>query len=97
MGWLAKKPANYGGEFFDPAPQAVAPGSWMFDLKSRDLIYVPDRTEYFIPGRDGIKWVRYHTRLLYERPPREGGNGNRIVVGVVLEPVESYRWFERRL
>jgi hypothetical protein len=40
MTWLQQKPRNYAGEYYDPTPGAVAPGHWMFDLKSRDLIYV---------------------------------------------------------
>ncbi len=97
MNWLAKKPPNYAGEFFDPALQAIARGSWAFDLKSRDLIYRVDHAEHFAPGKDGIQWVRYHVRPIYERSREAGGKESRIVAGIVLEPVASYRWFERRL
>ncbi len=97
MSWLVKRPANYAGEFFAPTPRTVAPGSWMFDLKSRDLIYLVDRSEYFNPGKDGVKWVRYHANLIYERSPGAGGKESQTIAGVVLEPVEPYLWFERRL
>lgn len=97
MNWLARKPANYEGEFYDPTPQSVPAGSWMFDLKSRELIYVVDRSEYFTPGRDGVKWVRYRVNLVYEDAPGEGAKGNRAIAGAVIEPVESYVWFDRRL
>lgn len=43
MKWLAKQPRNYAGEFYDPAPGSVAPGNWVFDLRSRELIYMLDR------------------------------------------------------
>jgi prepilin-type N-terminal cleavage/methylation domain-containing protein len=94
MDWLVRKPGNYAGEFFDPAQQAVAPGNWVFDLKSRNLIYVVDRGEFFTPGRDGVKWVRYHVNLVYDR---EGDKGKQTLAGAVFEPVESYRWFDGRL
>jgi general secretion pathway protein G len=92
VGWLQQKPKNYAGEFFDPAPQTVAPGSWLFDLKSRDLIYVPTRGEYLTAGKDGKKWIRFHVRLAYEAAV--GGGGRKELASTVFEPVEPYRWFE---
>ncbi len=95
MSWLQKKPRNYAGEFYDPSPTAVAPGRWMFDLKSRDLIYVVDRSDHFTPGRDGGKWIRFHTQLQYE--PALGGSaqqGKKELVGTLLVPTETYRWFD---
>jgi prepilin-type N-terminal cleavage/methylation domain-containing protein len=94
VNWLQKKPLNYAGEFFDPAPQAVESGSWIFDLKSRDLVYVMRNANYFKPGKDGRKWIRFHvaveheaTRLpsLKKTPPE--------LTGIVFEPVERYSWF----
>ena len=85
MNWLQQKPKNYAGEFFDPTPKTVAPGQWMFDLKSRDLIYVLDRSEYFTPGKDGQKWIRFHVKLEYE--PR----GARRQKGACLDFVRADR------
>lgn len=97
MDWLAKKPANYEGEFYNPTPQSAAPGSWIFDLKSRELVYLIDRSEYFTPGKDGVKWIRYRITLVYEDVPGDGGKAGRVVAGAVLEPADSYLWFDRRL
>jgi prepilin-type N-terminal cleavage/methylation domain-containing protein len=97
MNWLARKPSNYEGEFYKPTPQSVPPGSWMFDLKSRDLIYIVERGEYFTPGKDGVKWVRYHVKLIYEDTPVGDSKANRPVSGAIIEPVETYLWFDRRL
>lgn len=97
MTWLQQKPRNYAGEYFDPTPNAVAPGSWMFDLKSRDLVYIVDHADYFTPGKDGKKWVRFHTRLLYE-PMLGGGEkaqDKKELVGTLLEPTDSYHWFDK--
>jgi general secretion pathway protein G len=88
--WLQKKPENYAGEFFDPKPDTVAPGHWMFDLKSRDLIYVLDRSEYFTPGKDGQKWIRFRVKLEFE----SGIKGKKELAATLFEPAVPYRWFD---
>ncbi len=94
MNWLQKKPRNYSGEFYDPTPLAVESGNWVFDLKSRDLVYVIRNANYFKPGKDGQKWIRFHvgvtreaSRLpsLQDAPPE--------LTGVQFGPVEPYSWF----
>lgn len=95
MNWLSKKPHNYAGEFYDPTPRSVAPGNWVFDLKSRELIYVVDRGEHFVPGKDGNKWVRYHVRAAYEQIPANQGKKEKVLTGILFEPVEPYEWFGR--
>ena len=92
MNWLQRKPANYSGELYDPTPSSVAPGNWVFDLKSRDLVYVLNRSEHFVPGKDGEKWVRYHVHMDYEPAP---GGGAASLAGLVFEPVAPYQWFGR--
>lgn len=94
MNWLQKKPRNYAGEFYGPAPLAVEAGNWVFDLKSRDLIYVVRNAHYFKPGKDGRKWVRFHVVLDYE-PPRlpSQPNASPDLAGALFAPVEPYSWF----
>lgn len=94
MNWLQKKPHNYAGEFYEPTPLTVAPGNWMFDLKSRNLIYVPGNTNHFTPGRDGKRWIRYHVAVYYEPsrlPSLQAAPAE--LTGIVLQPVEPYVWF----
>lgn len=92
--WLQKKPSNYAGEFYDPDPAGVKPGSWAFDLKSRNLIYVPNNSSYFNPGKDGKKWVRFHVVLNYEQPLQPSLQHEAASLsGVLFEPVEPYSWF----
>jgi general secretion pathway protein G len=94
MDWLQRKPPNYAGEFYDPEPAAVEPGNWVFDLKTRDLVYVPNRANYFKPGKDGWKWARFHVVLDYERPLHPSMRHEPAgLTGVVFEPVEPYAWF----
>lgn len=95
MKWLQKPPPNYAGEFYDPSPRAVAPGTWVFDLKSRDLIYVLNRADYFTPGSQGHKWIRFHTRFLYDPVvSRDGATVGKELSGTVFEPREPYSWMD---
>jgi prepilin-type N-terminal cleavage/methylation domain-containing protein len=94
MNVLQKKPRNYAGEFYDPTPQAVAPGSWMFDLKTRDLIYVVGEGNYFRPGKDGRKWIRFHVALSYTKSLLPSLHDEPAeLTGLLFEPVEPYTWF----
>jgi general secretion pathway protein G len=94
MNFLQKQPRNYSGQFYDPTPRAIAPGNWMFDLKSRDLIYVVGESNYFKPGKDGRKWIRFHVVLSYttSRVPSLQ-NKPADLTGLLFEPVEPYSWF----
>lgn len=93
MNWLQRKPRNYAGEFFDPAQKSVPPGHWVFDLKSRDLIYNVDRAEYFKPGKDGKRWIRFHVQLGYE-PVLGRPKSGKELTSTVFEPTEPYHWLE---
>ncbi|OGQ58880.1 MAG: hypothetical protein A3J24_07790 [Deltaproteobacteria bacterium RIFCSPLOWO2_02_FULL_53_8] len=94
MNWLQQKPLNYAGEFHDLTPLTVESGNWVFDLDSRNLIYIPRVADNFKPGKDGRQWIRYHVVVNYESPhllslqdaPRE-------LTGILFEPVEPYSWF----
>lgn len=93
MNWLQQKPQNYAGEYYDPGPAAVAPGNWMFDLKTHDLIYVLDRNDSFSPGKDGKKWIRFHIQLGYE-PSLGRAESGRELATTLFVPVEPYHWLE---
>jgi general secretion pathway protein G len=90
---LMRPPKNYVGEFNGLAIELIPPGNWGFDLKSRELIYIPFRTLHFQPGKGGKKNVRFRARLEYGTV--RGGSKNRAgkeVTGVAIEPVEPYQW-----
>lgn len=94
MNWLQKKPNNYSGEFYDPTPLAVESGNWVFDLKSHNLVYVVRNANYFKPGKDGKKWIRFHVVTYYEAsrlPSLQAAPPE--LTGAVFEPVEPYSWF----
>ncbi len=90
INWLDDKPPNYVGEFFDPALDTIAPGNWAFDLKSRDLIYVPDNTRNISFAGDGKKWLRFRVKLEQEGAKDTTGKGS--VISASFEPVAPYRW-----
>ncbi len=91
--WLQKLPKNYAGEFYAPSPSAVPPGSWVFDLKTHELIYVLDQSQHFVPGKEGEKWIRFHINVQYEKVVRGGVEEGKELVGTVFEPKEKVSWF----
>ena len=91
--WLQKMPPNYMGEYYDPSPRSVAPGNWMFDLKSRELIYIPNQSDNFTPGPDGNKWIRFHVKLGYEPMLGKPESGKELTT-TLFEPVAPYHWLD---
>jgi general secretion pathway protein G len=88
---LAEKPDNYAGEFYDPAAGALVRGKWVFDLKTRDLIYLPEHEGHLtIAGKGESKWLRY--RVTLKQRPEQGKPARKIFTGITFEPVEVYRW-----
>ena len=94
MNWLLKKPSNYAGELYDPTPQSVESGNWVFDLRTRDLVYLLRNDGHFKPGRDGKSWIRFHVAVPYEpsRLPSQQ-NAPSELTGILFEPVAPYSWF----
>ena len=94
INWLQKQPRNYSGEFYDPTPLTVESGNWLFDLKSRDLVYVARNADNLKPGKDGKKWIRFHVAVNYD-PSRLPSlqNAPPELTGLLFEPAEPYSWF----
>jgi general secretion pathway protein G len=94
MDWLAQKPGNYAGEFNTVNPALIEPGNWVFDKGRHELIYILDHVEYFVPAKNGVKWIRYHTRLVFETSNKNSKIQNELA-GVMFAPVEPYQWLVR--
>lgn len=92
MDWLSRKPPNYAGELKGVKPGAMESGNWAFDTLTHELIYMPDHASYFVPAKDGYKWIRYRTRLVYEAMPGKRNKGRRELTAVAFAPVEPYQW-----
>jgi general secretion pathway protein G len=84
---LAQKPANYLGEFHDPPASSGQTGNWYYDAGTHELVYLVRRGDYFVPDTAGEKRVRYRVSLLYDE------SQTRTLIGVVLRPLEAYKWF----
>ncbi len=94
MSWLQKRPRTYVGEFFDPLPNSVVDGSWLFDLKSRDLIYIPRNHDNLRPNKEGKTWIRFHVTTHYETSRLPSlQDAPPTLTGILFEPVEPYVWF----
>lgn len=91
--WLQKIPPNYRGEFYDPLPSAFPTGGWVFDLKTRDLIYVLDHSDYFKPQADGQKWIRFHIVMGYEAALGKH-DGSQELTTALLAPITPYHWID---
>ena len=93
MNWLAEKPKNYLGEFFDPGPGELPAGNWYYDLKSRELVYLVDKGKYFVAGKDGQKQIRFRLELIYNDagPKIAAAKDEKDMEGLVLQP-EPYTW-----
>lgn len=75
--WLARRPDNYLGEYYDPKPGEAEPGNWYFDLMDRQLVYVV-KFRARGAGAGPEQRLRFRVRLV-------GGPG-REVSGAVIEP-----------
>jgi general secretion pathway protein G len=95
MKWLLRESPNYLGEVNSLSYSALPPGNWVFELSTKELVYVPKNAEHFSAASDGVKWVRYRTRLEYNAV-RGAANKNKTaqeISGMLFVPTEPYRWF----
>ncbi len=92
MRFLTDQQKNYAGEFFDIDPEGIPSGSWYFDLKHKELVYLVDRGTHFAPDGNGQKWVRYKVVVVRNEDfPALFGNRN-DVAGIALKEVKPYKW-----
>jgi hypothetical protein len=90
---LAEKPRNYAGEYYDVTGSDIAPGSWYYDLKNKELVYLVDRGAHFLPDKDGRKCVRYRVDLVYNDDLPRGRNSAGVDVGgITFREIEPYVW-----
>lgn len=94
MNLLAEIPRNYLGEIEAADPYILEKGSWYFDKKAKNLIYVVDNTGYFSGGTDDPPRARFKVRLVYADINGDGifNSGVDSIEGLRLVALESYRW-----
>ena len=93
--WLAQKPSNYLGEFNSVNLATIEPGNWAYDKSLHELIYVPGRSEFFVPSKKSGKSIRFHTFFAYDFTPGYKGKSGKQLSGVIFAPVEPYQWLIR--
>ena len=92
MKLLTETQKNYVGEFYEPEVGDIPPGSWYFDLKRRQLVYVVRNGARFVPREGGAKEVRYQINTVYNDWMGSGNPGQREVAGITLKVVQPYSW-----
>lgn len=94
MKFLTEQQKNYVGEFYEASLDNIPPGSWYYDLKQKELVYLVYRGGHFQSGPDGMKRVRYKVGLVYNEElfRNSGVDARKDLGGVVLKEVEPYTW-----
>jgi general secretion pathway protein G len=88
---LAERQKNYVGEYYDA--REVPTGSWYYDLKNKQIVYLVHRGTHFTPNAAGEKLVRYKVTLIYNEPlPGDSPSVSHELGGVTLTEVEPYIW-----
>ena len=86
--WLESQPANFGGTY----PESPVPGTWYFDNRERQLVYVVSTgSRLQIDSSAEEKQLRFKARLV-RSPVQTSGGSIESVSGVHLTPVFPYRW-----
>lgn len=95
MLWLAQKPANYAGEYFDQMPEEDVSGHWYFDLKERNLVYFVHNHAGARSEDGSLPQLRFKTKLVLaagDFPIAGKQNDGKEIEGVVLEQIVPYTW-----
>lgn len=94
MKFMTDQQKNYVGEIYEASLDNIPAGSWYYDLKRRELVYLVHRGEHFASGGDGLKRVRYKVGVVYnEELFREAAAVTKKELGgVVLKEVDPYAW-----
>jgi general secretion pathway protein G len=94
MEQLSQTPSNYLGELASSEAAAAPGGNWYFDRGERSLVYRVNNVSYFETELAGPPRARFRVRLQFQ--DRNGNGvfdaGEDKLEGVVLTPLEPYRW-----
>ncbi|MCW8983029.1 MAG: hypothetical protein OQK13_03205 [Gammaproteobacteria bacterium] len=80
---------SFVGELDNPDPAEIAPRSWYFDTRSRELVYRVAMTDAFITDLEGPARVRFALKGRYQ-----GKGRNRHLNNITLIELDRYRWIE---
>lgn len=89
MSWLKAPPSNYLGQLAQAQDQRIPPGSWYFDPRRHELVYLLQYSRYFKPGPDGQKVIRFR---VIASTQKQAANNSARVEGISLAPAGPYDW-----
>ncbi len=84
MGWLAKAPENYQGEFYRPPAELLKPGHWYFDRSDKSVNFLLSN-DTFSPRTS--KLLKFKVELLREPTPTRSGGRTEATQGLVFDQV----------
>ena len=87
ISYLDKPPYNYAGEASDALADQLQPSRWYYDSSENILFYTVENTLYFQTDLTGTPRIRLKLSLVYA-DNRSMAN----IRGVMLTPLEQYRW-----
>ena len=84
--WLEEPPANYLGAFAAGEMREKPPGSWYFDTRAGELVYLPRAAIFAAEGSNAPYELRFRVRIDYETAATPQGPARRVSAAV-LAPV----------
>ena len=91
MDLLAEKPNNYLGVISHYHLEDIETGSWFFDSRKGELIYLVKNQLYFETGLQGPARVSFKIFPVYSDRKQKGGT-RKYISGLTLKSLQSYRW-----
>jgi general secretion pathway protein G len=86
MDWLARKPSNYLGAFYEVTTMELETGNWYFDKKEKKLVYLFSHSENY--GAFEINQLNFKVKLVNNRDSAvEHVGGIDLIRGAVLVEV----------
>ncbi len=89
--WLDAPMASYRGEPGPEEAKLLPGGSWYYDRRALELVYVPRLRRHLYADGIGRNDVRFHVQVM--RAQAGARKDDRATVGLRLVPVSAYRWF----
>lgn len=97
MDWLAEKPKNYVGEYYNPEPGLIESGNWYFDLRDKSLVYLVKSNAHLQTAPGELNKLRFKVKGVNALPVPASAVPASVekpaLEGVTLETVQQYSWF----
>jgi len=91
MDLLAEKPNNYLGVISRYRLENIEPGSWFFDSRAGELVYLVKNQLYFETKLKGPARVSFKIFPIYSDRKQKNGV-KKYISGLTLKSLQPYRW-----